>query len=101
MRLDSHNATLNFTLETLSNHRALINQLHDEVDFLRSQGERLEKDKGLKSQEAEGQSSSEEGENRAATTLPDLKFPLESPIEEIPTPTSEEKKKLILLQRFV
>ena len=27
LRLDSHNATLNFTLETLSNHRALINQL--------------------------------------------------------------------------
>jgi hypothetical protein len=45
MRLDSHSATLNFTLETLSNHRALIRQLQDEVDFLRSQGERLEKDK--------------------------------------------------------
>jgi hypothetical protein len=80
MRLDSHSTTLNFTLETLSNHRALISQLQDEVDFLRSQGENLEKEKGNRVQEVEGQSSSfegDEGENRAALTLPDLNIPLE------------------------
>jgi hypothetical protein len=46
MCLDSHNTTLKFTLETLSNHHALISQLQDEVDFLISQGEKLEKEKG-------------------------------------------------------
>jgi hypothetical protein len=71
MRLDSHSATLNFTLETLSHHRAMISQLQDEVDYLRSQGERLEKEQGTRAQEVEGQSSSEEGENREAPILPD------------------------------
>jgi hypothetical protein len=95
MRLDSHNATLNFTLETLSNHRALISQLQDEVDFLRSQGEKLEKEKGNRVQEVEGQSNSfegDEGENRAALTLPDLNVPLEQHNEDNPQPTTEQMK---------
>jgi len=83
MHLDSHSATLNFTLETLSNHRAMISQLQDELDFLRSQGESLEKDKGIRAQEVEGQRSSKEGENRASPTLPDLNVALELPTEEI------------------
>jgi hypothetical protein len=29
LRLDSHGTTLSFTMETLSQHRALINQLQD------------------------------------------------------------------------
>jgi hypothetical protein len=57
MRLDSHSATLNFTLETLSSHRAMISQLQDEVEYLRSQGERLEKDKENRAQDVEGQST--------------------------------------------
>jgi len=55
MFLDSHSTTLNFTLETLSQHRALINQLQDEVEFLRSKGERLEKEQGTRAQEVVGQ----------------------------------------------
>jgi hypothetical protein len=42
MRLDSHSTTLRFMMENLSQHRALISQLQDEVDFLRRQGERIE-----------------------------------------------------------
>ena len=95
MHLDSHNATLNFTLETLSNHHALISQLQDEVDFLRSQGEKLEKEKGNRVQEVEGQSNKfegDEGENIAALTLPDLNVPLEKHNEDNPRPTTEQMK---------
>jgi hypothetical protein len=84
MCLDSHRATLNFTLETLSNHHALINQIHDEVEVLRSQGERLKKEKGNIIQEAEGQRSNIEGdecENIAVLTLTDLNIPLEKHTE--------------------
>jgi hypothetical protein len=96
MRLDSHSATLNFTLETLSSHRAMISQLQDEVEYLRSQGERLEKDKENRAQDVEGQSSSiagEAGGTRAAPVLPDLNVALEPPAEEIPQSPTEGQKK--------
>jgi hypothetical protein len=38
LKVDSHSSTLSFALETLAQHRALIGQLQDEVDFLRRQG---------------------------------------------------------------
>jgi hypothetical protein len=56
LRLDAHRTTMNFTLETLSQHRAMIIQLQDEVDYLRSQGERLEKAQGSRAQVEIGQS---------------------------------------------
>jgi hypothetical protein len=40
--LDSHGSTLNFTLETLAQHRSLINQLQDKVSYIIWQGERIE-----------------------------------------------------------
>jgi hypothetical protein len=40
--LDSHSSTLTFTLDTLAQHHTLINQLQDEVKFLRRQGENME-----------------------------------------------------------
>jgi hypothetical protein len=39
-------------METLSQHRALINQLQDEVDFLRRQGERLEELHGTRAHDS-------------------------------------------------
>lgn len=96
MRLDSHSATLNFTLETLSSHRAMISQLQDEVEYLRSQRERLEKDKENRAQDVEGQSSNIAGEvggTRAAPALPDLNVALEPPTEKIPQSPTEGQKK--------
>jgi hypothetical protein len=92
MRLDSHSTTLNFTLETLSQHRALISQLQDEVDFLRRQGERLEEEHGTRAQEVAGQSRSEECESRDVPILPDLNVALDMPPEEAPAQAPEEKK---------
>jgi hypothetical protein len=42
LKVDSHSSTLSFALETMAQHRALIGQLQDEVDFLRRQGESLQ-----------------------------------------------------------
>jgi hypothetical protein len=91
MRLDAHSTTLNFTLETLSQHRALINQLQDEVDFLRRQGERHEESHGNRAQDIAGQSRSEEGESRDVSILPDLNVALDMPPEEAPAQAPEEK----------
>jgi hypothetical protein len=43
LKVDSHNFTLSFSLETLAQHRVLIGQLQDEVDFLHRQGESLQR----------------------------------------------------------
>jgi hypothetical protein len=37
IRVNSLSSTMTFTLDTLSQHRALISQLQDEVDFLHHQ----------------------------------------------------------------
>jgi hypothetical protein len=92
MRLDSHNTTLSFTMETLSQHRALISQLQDEVDFLRRQGERLEELHGTRTQDVAGQSQSEECGSRDVPVLPDLNVALDMPPEEAPAQAPEEKK---------
>jgi hypothetical protein len=42
LKVDSHSSTLSFSLETMAQHRALIVQLQDEVDFLHRQGEPLQ-----------------------------------------------------------
>jgi len=103
MHLDSHSATLNFTLETLSSHHEMISQLRDEVEYLRSQGERLEKDKENRAQYVEGQSSSIAGEARGtivAPALPDLNVELEILVEEIPQSPTEGKKKYAWISNF-
>ena len=35
LKVDSHSSNLSFSLETLAEHKALIGQLQDKVDFLR------------------------------------------------------------------
>jgi hypothetical protein len=35
LRMNSHSSTLTFTLDTLAQRHTLINQLQDEVEFLR------------------------------------------------------------------
>jgi hypothetical protein len=35
IKVDSHSSTISFSLDTLAQHRMLIGQLQDEVDFLR------------------------------------------------------------------
>jgi hypothetical protein len=82
LRLDSHSSTLNFTMETLSQHRSLINQLQDEVDFLRRQGERIEELHGTRAHNSTEQSQSEECGSRVDPVLPDLNIALEMPPEE-------------------
>jgi hypothetical protein len=42
LHLGSHRSTLTFTLDTLAQHHTLINQLQDEFEFLRRQGENME-----------------------------------------------------------
>jgi hypothetical protein len=82
LRLDSHSSTLNFTLETLAQHRSLINQLQDEVDYLRRQGERIEAMHEVRTHNSTEQSQNEETGSRADPVLPDLNVALEPPPEE-------------------
>ena len=90
MRLDSHNTTLSFMMETMSQHRALINRLQDEVDFLRRQGERLEELHGTRAQDSTDQSQSEECRSRVVSVLTYMNVTLDMPPEEAQSP--EDKK---------
>jgi hypothetical protein len=42
-KVDANSSTLTFSPETLSQHRVLIGQLQDEVDYLRRHGESLQR----------------------------------------------------------
>jgi hypothetical protein len=42
IKVDSHSSNISFFLDTLAQHIMLSNQLHNEVDFLRMQGESLQ-----------------------------------------------------------
>jgi hypothetical protein len=77
--LDSHSSTLTFTLYTLAQHHTLINQLQDEVEFLRHQGESLEAKLEARPSNSSAQSQNEETGSRADPKLPDLNVALEPP----------------------
>lgn len=81
LRLDSHSYTLNFTLKTLAQHHSLINQLQDEVDFLKRKGERIEAMHEVKTHNSTEQSQNEETGKRDDPVLPDLNVALE-PLQE-------------------
>jgi hypothetical protein len=79
LRLDSHSSTLTFTLDTLAQHRTLINQLQDEVEFLRRQGERMEAKLEARPSNSSVQSQNEETRRREDPILPDLNVALDPP----------------------
>jgi hypothetical protein len=89
-RLDSHSTTLSFTMETMSQHRALINQLQVEVDFLRRQGERLEELHWTRAQDYTDQSQSEEWGSRVIPILPDLNIALDMTPKEARSPKDKK-----------
>jgi hypothetical protein len=70
LRLDSHSSTLTFTLDTLAQHHTLINQLQDEVEFLRRQGERMEAMLEARTPNSSMQSQNEETGSRATQFFP-------------------------------
>jgi hypothetical protein len=80
--LDSHSSTLSFTLDTLAQHRTLISQLQDEVEFLRRQGENIETKLEARPPNSPAQSQNEETRSRPEPTLPYLNVALEPPPEE-------------------
>jgi hypothetical protein len=87
--LDSHSSTLTFTLDTLAQHRTLINQLQDEVEFLRRQGERMEAMLEARTSNSSAQSQNKETGSRADPILPDLNVALEPPPEEDRAPEED------------
>ena len=82
LRLDSHSSTLTFTLDTAAQHHTLINQLQDEVEILRRQGERMEAKLEARPSNFSLQSQNEETGSRVVPILPDLNVVLEPPPEE-------------------
>jgi hypothetical protein len=77
--LNSHSSTLTFTLDTLAQHRTLINQLQDEFELLRLQGERMEAILEARPPNSSMQSQNKEIGNRADPILHVLNVPLEPP----------------------
>ena len=86
LRIDSHNSTLSFTLDTLAQHQTLIGQLQDEVVFLRRQRKAMKARLDVKdtSPSSSIQSHNEEDDNRPGSNedLPDLNVTLEPPPDE-------------------
>jgi len=82
LHLDSHSSTLTFTLDTLAQHHTLINQLQDEVEFLRRQGERMEAKLEARPSNSAEQRKNEEIGNRLDPTLLDLNVALDPLPEE-------------------
>jgi hypothetical protein len=96
--LDSHSSTLSFTLDTLAQHRTLISQLQDEVEFLRRQGENIETKLEARPPNSPAQSQNEETESRPEPTLPDLNVALEPPPEEDQILKKTSKKALCFVK---
>jgi hypothetical protein len=82
LRLDSHSSTLTFTLDTLAQHYTLINQLQDEVEFLKRQGECMETILEARPSNSLAQIQNEEIGSRVDLILPDLNVALEPPPKE-------------------
>lgn len=82
--IESLSSTLSFTLETLAQHRTLIEQLQDEVNFLHRQREAMKARLNASSPNSSTQSQNEEVGNRLGSSedLPDLNVALEPPPDE-------------------
>jgi hypothetical protein len=80
--IESHSSTLTFTMDTLAQHCTLINQLQDEVEFLRRQGEKMESKLEAVPPNSLAQSQNEETRRKEDPMLPDLNVALEPPLEE-------------------
>jgi hypothetical protein len=98
IRVNSLSSTTTFTLDTLSQHRALIIQLQDEVDFLRLQLISLQEQTSRRNEELGNLSSdagSTEGEEAEAGILrPDMNVSVEVEEErEHPEKPPEASKK--------
>jgi hypothetical protein len=88
LKVDVHSSTLSFALETLAQHRVLIGQLQDEVDYLCRHGESLQRQ--LDKREIIPEAFAQEKDTRESCRhetkrlrmLPDLNLVVVSSVEE-------------------
>jgi hypothetical protein len=96
LRVNSLSSTTTFTLDTLSQHRVLIGQLQDEVDFLRHQLVSLQEQTTQRNEDP-GNSNSvagpTEGEAVEVGILPDLNAPVEVEEEQEQSENAPESTK--------
>jgi hypothetical protein len=88
IKVDSHNSTISFALDTLAQHKMLIGQLQDEVDFLCRQGESLQCQLDRRTSPSEVSVPEQDlgdftrQEAKGMNMLPDLNVVVEIPTEE-------------------
>jgi hypothetical protein len=97
LRVNSLSSTTTFTLDTLSHHRVLINELQDEVDFLRRQLVSLQEQTTQRNEEPGNSNSVASpigGEATEVRILPDLNVPVEVDKEQEQPENAPDPKKV-------